>query len=98
MLLCIARNQEARLRDIALEVGITERATQRIVSELVDAGYLSRKRVGRRNQYKVHTDRPMRAPEVEQTDIGDVLNVLMGKAASRHASSAAALFSLVPLA
>ena len=77
VLLCIARNPDARLRDIAAEIGITERATQRIVSELVDGGYLSRKRVGRRNTYKVHANRPMRAPEANGTDIGEVLDVLL---------------------
>ena len=51
MLLCLHRNPRVRLRDIAQTVGITERAAQRIVSDLVEAGYVSRKREGRRNRY-----------------------------------------------
>jgi DNA-binding Lrp family transcriptional regulator len=62
VLLCIATNPAARLRDIADAVGITERAAQRIVTELVDDGYLERSRVGRRNTYSINPSRPLRAP------------------------------------
>ena len=60
VLLCIAEDPDARIRDIAARVGITERATQRIVTELETDGYLSHSRVGRRNHYRVHTDQPLR--------------------------------------
>jgi DNA-binding MarR family transcriptional regulator len=50
-LLCIAKDPEARMRDIAADVQITERAAQRIVADLIDSGYLDRERVGRRNRY-----------------------------------------------
>lgn len=66
-----------RLRDIAATLDITERAAQRIVTELVEEGYLTRKREGRRNTYKVHTDRPMRAPQVRETEVGEILDVLL---------------------
>ena len=59
-LVCIARDPGLRLRDVAERVGVTERAAQRIVSELVDAGYLERLREGRRNSYRVRPDRPLR--------------------------------------
>jgi hypothetical protein len=62
VLLCIARDPEVRLRDVAAAVGITERATQRIVADLVDGGYLARSRVGRRNRYVVNFDLPFRHP------------------------------------
>jgi hypothetical protein len=62
VLLCIATDPEVRLRDVATAVGITERAAQRIVTELVDDGYLDRFRVGRRNMYRVNPGRPLRAP------------------------------------
>lgn len=62
VLLCIARDPEARLRDVAERVGITERAAQRIVADLVDAGFLTRHRVGRRNTYEVHAAEPLRHP------------------------------------
>lgn len=77
VLLVIARDPSVRLRDIAATLDITERAAQRIVTELVDEGYLTRKREGRRNSYKVHPKKPMRAPQVRQTEIGQVLEILL---------------------
>lgn len=62
VLLCIAHEPEIRMRDIAEQVGITERAVQRIVSELEDAGYLVRSREGRRNRYEVNRALPLRHP------------------------------------
>jgi DNA-binding MarR family transcriptional regulator len=55
--LAIQRDPESRLRDVATVVGITERAAQRIVNDLVDAGYVERERVGRRNRYVVNARR-----------------------------------------
>src|SRR3954451_6314876 len=62
VLLCLATDSELRLRDVATRVGITERAVQRIVAELEEAGYLTRLRSGRRNSYEVHQDKPLRHP------------------------------------
>jgi predicted transcriptional regulator len=62
VLLYIAQHPDARLREIAASVGITERATHRIVSELLEAGYLSKKKVGRRSTYKVYRRGPLRHP------------------------------------
>ena len=62
VLICIAEDASVRSRDIATRVGITERAVQRIVTELCDAGYVSKVREGRRNRYSVHLDRPLRHP------------------------------------
>jgi hypothetical protein len=62
VLICIAEDTSARERDIAGRVGITERAVQRIVAELCDAGYVSKFRQGRRNVYTVHLDHPLRHP------------------------------------
>ena len=76
VLLCIARDPEARLRDIAGEVGITERAVQAIVGDLVDDGYLERERNGRRNSYRVHYSAPMRHPTAAGHQVGEVLAVL----------------------
>ncbi|GII82273.1 hypothetical protein Ssi03_02630 [Sphaerisporangium siamense] len=58
----IARSPDARLRDIAAGIGITERAAQAIVTDLEEAGYLTRTRVGRRNHYSVDPSRPFRHP------------------------------------
>lgn len=62
VLLCLANDPEARLRDVATEVGVTERAVQRIVAELEEAGYLRRSRTGRRNSYELDPSRPLRHP------------------------------------
>jgi DNA-binding Lrp family transcriptional regulator len=76
VLIYIARNPGARLRDIAAYAGITERAVQQIVRDLADAGYLTATRVGRRNQYTVHADAPLRHPTQRHHDVGDLLKVL----------------------
>mgnify|MGYP001811952545 CR=1 FL=1 len=76
VLLCVAADPDVRLRDVAERVGITERATQRIVAELEAAGYLSHERVGRRNRYEVETSLPMRHPLEDHLEIGTLLRVL----------------------
>ena len=76
VLLAIAAEPEIRVRDIAERVGITERAAHRIVAELVDAGYLTVAKVGRRNSYRVRTDLPMRHPAEQHHRIGELLKVL----------------------
>lgn len=84
-LLCIARDPGIRLRDVAERVGVTERAAQRIVSDLVDAGYLDRLREGRRNTYQVRADLPMRHPVEHGHQVGVILEALHehAKAGSR---------------
>ncbi len=76
VLLCIAREPDVRVRDLALRVGITERAAQRIVADLVEAGYLERSRDGRRNHYRVRADLPLRHPVEQPHRVGEVLAVL----------------------
>jgi len=76
VLLCVAEQPGMRLRDVADRVGITERAAQRIVAELEEAGYLSHEKVGRRNQYDVRTDMPLRHPVEHHLEIGALLRVL----------------------
>ena len=76
VLLCIAADPGMRLRDVAEEEGITERAAQRIVADLVDAGYLTRTRIGRRNQYQVHPELPLRHPVEQARAVGDLLRLL----------------------
>lgn len=75
-LLCIARDPGIRLRDVAERVGVTERAAQRIVSDLVQTGYLDRLREGRRNSYRIKGDRPLRHPVERGHRIGEILEVL----------------------
>src|SRR5215218_3436144 len=77
VLVCVARDPGIRLRDIATAVGITERAAHRILSELVDDGYVVRDRQGRRNRYQVKADLPLRHPLAEEHEVGDLLEVLV---------------------
>jgi hypothetical protein len=78
VLVCIASDPEMRLRDIGDATGITERAAHRIVGELVDAGYVSRERTGRRNRYTVNTQLPMPDPLARSQKVGDLLAILGG--------------------
>jgi predicted ArsR family transcriptional regulator len=88
VLLCLEQDPDARLRDVAETVGITERAAQRIVTDLVEAGYVTRERVGRRNRYVLNRRLPMRHPSQREHAIGDLLDALSpnGSAPSRRAS------------
>jgi DNA-binding MarR family transcriptional regulator len=76
VLLCLQRNPRARMRDIAETVGITERAAQRIVTDLVEAGYVSRQREGRRNLYELNRELRMRHPSQFDHEIGELLDLL----------------------
>jgi len=76
VLVCVAHDPGVRLRDIGEAVGITERAAHRIVGELVDAGYISRKREGRRNRYAVQSHLPVPDPLAREQRIGDLLAIL----------------------
>lgn len=79
VIVCVARDPGMRMRDIADRVGITERAAQRIVAELVEAGYLERTRDGRRNQYTLNADAPLRHPLEQGKALGDLLRILHGE-------------------
>jgi DNA-binding MarR family transcriptional regulator len=79
VLVCIAQDPGSRLREIGDAVGITERATHRIVSELVDAGYISRERKGRRNRYTVRSHLPLPDALPREQKIGDLLTILAGR-------------------
>lgn len=73
VLVCVAQDPGIRGRDIAARVGITERAAQAIISDLVKAGYVQRTRVGRRNHYEVNPDLPVRHPVEQPHRVGDLL-------------------------
>lgn len=76
VLICIRRDPEIRIRDIAQQVGITERAAQSIVGDLVDEGYLVRERVGRRNRYDVQPDLALRHPVEADHRVGELIELL----------------------
>ena len=76
VLLCIASDKEIRLRDVAERVGITERAAQRIVADLIKGGYLESTRQGRRNEYRINTSLPLRHPIEEQNQVAALVALI----------------------
>jgi hypothetical protein len=76
VLLCIANDPGIRLRDIGEAVRITERAAHRIVTELADAGYISRQRIGRRTRYTIQSDLPIPDPLAREQSIGDLIGLI----------------------
>ncbi len=76
VLLAIVRNPDVRTRDIAEAVGITERAAQRIVADLSEAGYIETTRIGRRNHYTINRQITMRHPAQADQEIGELLDLL----------------------
>jgi DNA-binding IclR family transcriptional regulator len=83
VLACIAADPDMRLRDVALTVGITERTAAQIVNELEQAGYLTKSRDGRRNQYEVHEELPLRHPQHRHRTIGDLIRFIQPPAQTR---------------
>jgi len=79
VLLVIASREEVVLREVANLVGITERAVQKIVMELEDAGYLIRERVGRVNHYTLDLNRPLRHPLEKHHTVGALVRILQKK-------------------
>src|SRR5262245_21790710 len=79
VLLAIARNPDATLREVAALVGITERTVQRVVADLEAGQYLERARNGRRNRYEVHPDLPLRHPIEAHRDIGSLIELAIDR-------------------
>jgi DNA-binding MarR family transcriptional regulator len=75
-LICIARDPEVLLRDVADSVGITERAVQKIIQDLEDAGYLEKTREGRRNRYSLIGSMPLRHPVESHKKIRELLALM----------------------
>jgi Mn-dependent DtxR family transcriptional regulator len=80
VLQCIAGDPNARLRDIAASVGITERTAAQIVHDLESAGYLTKRRDGRRNTYEVHGELPLRHPLHRHHTVGELIRFLRSPA------------------
>jgi DNA-binding MarR family transcriptional regulator len=76
VLLCLARDPSRRIRDIAIEVGITERAVQRIIADLDEAGYIRRARDGRNNIYKINYNMNLRHPLESHRNIDDLIRLV----------------------
>ena len=84
VLLCIAHDPGARLRDIAASVGITERSAFGIVTDLAEAGYVVKQKDGRRNRYQIQAHLPLPEPASLEPAIGDVLALLAGAGAGQQ--------------
>jgi DNA-binding IclR family transcriptional regulator len=82
VLLCISQNSDIRLRDVAQRVGITERAAQRIVMDLVEANFLERQRNGRRNRYAINANMQMRHAAQRGHPVGELLDLLQPRDAA----------------
>lgn len=78
VLICVAREPGIRLRDIALQVGLTERAAHRLLSQLVDESYVVREKEGRRNRYAIGPATSLRHPLIQDRDVRDLLKALIG--------------------
>jgi predicted transcriptional regulator len=76
VLLCLAEDSAMRMRDIAQEVRITERAVQRMISDLVDEGYIDIVREGRRNTYKINTGMHLRHPIEREKTIRELIDLI----------------------
>ena len=77
VLLYIAQYPSSTARKIAQAVGITERATQRLIRDLDEAGYISRTRVGRHNEYVIHRDRPVSGEVIGDVPVSALIDCLM---------------------
>jgi predicted transcriptional regulator len=78
VLLCLAQDPDVRLAEVARRVGITERAAQSILADLVAAGYVTRHRVGRRNAYELHPEQPLRHQLERDRSVGELLQAVGG--------------------
>jgi DNA-binding IclR family transcriptional regulator len=88
VLICLAQEPMLRLRDVADRVGITERAVQRIVADLEEAGAITREKDGRRNHYQIHTDLPLRHTLESHCTIGQMLSALSVEVSRETAETA----------
>jgi DNA-binding transcriptional ArsR family regulator len=88
VLLCVAHDPGARLRDIATTLGVTERSVHKIVSDLVAAGYVTRERQGRRNRYEIKRELAIRDPMGEGREIGELLELLLKPSAAGDGNGA----------
>ncbi len=77
VLLCLAKSPSMRIRDLALEVGITERAVQKIIAELIEENYLKRAKDGRRNVYTISHERPLKHPIEWHKSTDDLIKLIL---------------------
>lgn len=73
VLVCIARDPDVKIREVAAAVGLTDRAVHGIITDLVEAGFVDKHRLGRRNHYEVHPEAPLRHPIEQDHHVGELL-------------------------
>lgn len=83
VMLCIADDPRIRLREIGERIGITERATHRIVAQLAGAGYITRERTGRRNQYTINAHVTLPDAIAREQNMGELLELLTASQGSK---------------
>src|SRR5215204_2273385 len=88
VLICLALDPDSRLRDVATSVGITERAVQKIVGDLEEAGVILRERSGRRNSYRLDINVPLRHPLEAHRSVGAILGAVLDRATLRKVPAA----------
>ena len=88
VLVCLALDPDTRLRDVAASVGITERAVQKIVSDLEEAGVIVRERIGRRNSYRLDLDAPLRHALESHKSVGALLSLVLDRAGLKRVRTA----------
>ncbi len=76
VLYCLSKHQNMVLREVAFRVGITERAVQRIISDLEESGHISIQKEGRQNKYLIHVDKFLKHPLESHCQVGDILKLL----------------------
>lgn len=86
VLVALARDPQARTRDVAEAVGITERAVQHIVADLVEHGYVTKEKVGRRNRYRVERRGHFRHPLESGVTLGAFVDLVSVSLPGRHAN------------
>ena len=87
VLVCLALDPNSRLRDVALSVGMTERAVQKIVDDLEEGGVISRQRTGRRNAYRLNVSAPLRHPLEAHRTAGSLLSMVLDRTALKRVAS-----------
>lgn len=79
VLVCLATEDDPRLRDIAEQIGITERAVGSILSDLEEEGFVEVTREGRRNSYRLRLDRPLRHPLEQHRDVRELVQLFVAR-------------------
>jgi hypothetical protein len=87
VLVCLARDSESRLRDVAADVGLTERAVQKIVRDLQECGMISVSKHGRRNRYRIDHNKTLRHDLEAHCTLGELVDLVANEPITEMKSS-----------